>query len=79
MNIIRGQVYRHYSGDEYEVDCICVNTDNNERYVVYHELRNPDVSWATLYRQFCNEINKPLNSLRYDQNTHLKLIKDAES
>ena len=45
-NILPGQKYRHFKGNEYEVVCIARHTESEEDLVIYRSLKNPDAIYA---------------------------------
>jgi hypothetical protein len=42
---VKGEVYRHYKGNEYKVLCLGHDEETNEELVVYVSMKDPDEIW----------------------------------
>ena len=54
----KGKVYRHFKGNYYFVEDIALNSENNERMVVYKALykRDDNQTWIRAEKMFLEEI-----------------------
>ncbi|MCR4787353.1 MAG: DUF1653 domain-containing protein [Lachnospiraceae bacterium] len=57
MNIIPGQTYRHFKGNEYEVICIARHTESEEDLVIYRSVNNPNAIYARPVAMFESEVD----------------------
>ncbi len=59
-NILPGQKYRHFKGNEYEVVCIARHTESEEDLVIYRSLKNPDAVYARPVEMFTSRVDRSL-------------------
>ena len=57
-NILPGQKYRHFKGNEYEVVCIARHTESEEDLVIYRSLKNPDAVYARPVEMFTSRVDR---------------------
>ena len=56
-------VYKHYKGDLYIVEDIAINSETEEKMVVYRALYGDNKLWVRPYNMFFDIVNK--NNLKY--------------
>jgi hypothetical protein len=58
--ILIGQVYHHFKGNDYEALNIAIHTETEEKMVVYKDLKNEKV-WVRPYEMF----NSLVDTIKY--------------
>lgn len=56
-------IYRHFKGDLYMVEDIALNSETEEKMVVYRALYGDNSLWVRPYDMFFDEVNR--NNQRY--------------
>lgn len=51
-----GGIYRHYKGDYYLVENICLHSETLEKMVIYRALYEDGLLWCRLLRMFVEEV-----------------------
>lgn len=57
MDIIKNRIYKHFKGDYYLVLDTAINTDNNEKYVIYRALYNNGQLYVRPYNEFTSKVD----------------------
>lgn len=50
-------IYKHFKGDMYLVEDIAINSEENERYVVYRKLYGDCALYVRPYAMFASEVD----------------------
>ena len=53
----KGAIYKHFKGDLYLVEDIAINSETNERYVVYRALYGDTTLYIRPYDMFISEVD----------------------
>lgn len=68
-----GDVFRHYKGPHYKVINISTHTETGESLVIYHNIKNLDITWARPLEMFNEYVNyNDTIQLRFDSILHQK-------
>lgn len=79
MEVLIGRVYRHYKGDYYIVESIALNTETEEKMVVYRALYGNGEVFARPYSSFVEKFSNENQTYRFElQNIKCKKIKQKE-
>ena len=81
MNQVQiGKVYRHFKGNYYFVENIALDSETQERIVVYRALYNRDDSqiWIRKESMFLEEIDKKRKDNITGQKYRFELVKEIE-
>lgn len=58
MNEVKvNRVYKHFKGDLYLVEDIAINSETNEKYVVYRALYGDNLLYIRPYDMFISEVD----------------------
>ncbi len=58
MNEVKvNRVYKHFKGDLYLVEDIAINSETNEKYVVYRALYGENLLYIRPYDMFISEVD----------------------
>ena len=58
MNEVKvNRVYKHFKGDLYLVEVIAINSETNEKYVVYRALYGDNLLYIRPYNMFISEVD----------------------
>lgn len=58
MNKVKiNRVYKHFKGDLYLVEDIAINSETNEKYVVYRALYGDNLLYIRPYDMFISEVD----------------------
>ena len=57
MDIIKNRIYKHFKGDYYLVLDTAINTDNDEKYVIYRALYNNGQLYVSPYSEFTSKVD----------------------
>ena len=58
MNEVKvNRVYKHFKGDLYLVEDIAINSETNEKYVVYRALYGDNLLYIRPYNMFISEVD----------------------
>ena len=58
MNKVKiNRVYKHFKGDLYLVEDIAINSETNEKYVVYRALYGENLLYIRPYDMFISEVD----------------------
>ena len=63
--VIKG-IYKHFKGDLYIVEDIAINSENEEKMVIYRALYGDRELWARPYDSFIEEVNKNNQKYRFE-------------
>ena len=63
--VIKG-IYKHFKGDLYLVEDIAINSENEEKMVVYRALYGDNKLWVRPYDSFVEEVNKNNQKYRFE-------------
>ena len=63
--VIKG-IYKHFKGDLYLVEDIAINSENEEKMVVYRALYGDNKLWVRPYDSFIEEVNKNNQKYRFE-------------
>ena len=63
--VIKG-IYKHFKGDLYIVEDIAVNSETEEKMVVYRALYGEGRLWVRSYNSFVEEVNKNNQKYRFE-------------
>lgn len=66
MEVLTGRIYRHYKGDYYIVLNIALNTETEERMVIYKALYGDGEVFARAYNSFVQEIKNENQAHRFE-------------
>ena len=59
-------VYRHFKGDLYIVEDIGINSETEEKMVIYRALYEDNKLWVRPYNSFVEEVNKNNQKYRFE-------------
>ena len=59
-------VYRHFKGDLYIVEDIGINSETEEKMVIYRALYEDNKLWVRPYDSFVEEVNKNNQKYRFE-------------
>lgn len=51
-------IYKHFKGDYYLVEDIAIDSETDEKLVLYRALYGDNILYARLYKSFINKVNK---------------------
>lgn len=68
-DVIKGQRYKHYKGNLYEILTVAKHSETEEDLVIYFNINVPDKIWARPYGMFTETI--PDGRKRFDLITEL--------
>ena len=54
----QNEIYKHFKGDYYIVEDIALNTETNEKMVIYRALYNKCKLYTRPYEMFISEVDK---------------------
>lgn len=57
MNIIPGQIYKHFKGHRIKIICVAKNTESLEEEVIYEHLKTKEI-WARPKSMFISKVDK---------------------
>lgn len=79
-NVIIGKVYRHFKGNYYYVQEVALNSETQERMVVYRTLYNREDScvWVRPEKMFLEEIDSSRPDNITGQKLRFELVKDID-
>lgn len=63
--VIKG-IYKHFKGDLYIVEDIAINSENEEKMVIYRALYGDRELWVRPYDSFIEEVNKNNQKYRFE-------------
>ena len=58
MKVIRNRVYKHFKGDYYLVLDIVINSETNEKMVLYQSLYDDGVKYVRPFNMFISKVDK---------------------
>ena len=61
-----GGVYRHYKGDYYVVENVCLNSETLEKMVVYRARYGDNIIWCRPLKMFLEEIENKNQKHRFE-------------
>ena len=59
-------IYRHFKGDLYIVEDIGINSETEEKMVIYRALYEDNKLWIRPYDSFVEEVNKNNQKYRFE-------------
>ena len=59
-------IYKHYKGDLYIVEDIAINSETEEKMVVYRALYGDNKLWVRPYNMFFDIVNKNNQKYRFE-------------
>ena len=65
MEVLVGRVYRHFKGDYYLVEDIAINSETEEKMVVYRQLYGKGSLYVRPYDMFLEKVNKNGQEYRF--------------
>lgn len=74
--VIKG-IYKHFKGDLYLVEDIAINSENEEKMVVYRALYGDNKLWVRPYDSFVEEVNKNNQKYRFELQD-IKSVRDNQ-
>ena len=74
--VIKG-IYKHFKGDLYLVEDIAINSENEEKMVVYRALYGDNKLWVRPYDSFIEEVNKNNQKYRFELQD-IKSVRDNQ-
>lgn len=66
MEVLVGRVYRHFKGDHYIVEGIAINSENEEKMVIYRQLYGDGGLYVRPYDMFVEKVNKNNQEYRFE-------------
>jgi hypothetical protein len=66
MDVKVGRVYRHFKGDHYLVEGIAINSENEEKMVIYRQLYGDGSLYVRPYNMFLEKVNKNNQEYRFE-------------
>ena len=66
MEVKVGRVYRHFKGDHYLVEGIAINSENEEKMVIYRQLYGDGSLYVRPYNMFLEKVNKNNQEYRFE-------------
>ena len=70
-------VYKHFKGDLYILEDIGINSENEEKMVMYRALYGDNTLWVRPYDSFIEEVNKNNQKYRFELQD-IKSIRDNQ-
>jgi len=58
LEVVKGQVYKHFKGNIYKVLLIACDCEDLEKIVVYQDINNDDKIWVRKYNDFISKVDK---------------------
>lgn len=59
-------IYKHYKGDLYLVEGIAINSETEEKMIIYRALYGNNELWVRPYNMFFDEVNKNGQKYRFE-------------
>lgn len=59
-------IYKHYKGDLYIVEDIAINSETEEKMIIYRALYGENKLWVRPYNMFFDEVNKNGQKYRFE-------------
>lgn len=66
MEVLIGRIYKHYKGNYYIVENIALNTETNEKMVIYRALYEDGKVFARPYDMFVENIENQTQKHRFE-------------
>ena len=66
MEVLIGRIYKHYKGNYYIVENIALNTETNEKMVIYRALYEDGKVFARPYDMFVEHIENQTQKHRFE-------------
>ena len=66
MEVLVGRVYRHFKGDYYLVEGVAINSENEEKMVIYRPLYGDGGLYVRPYDMFLEKVNKNNQEHRFE-------------
>lgn len=76
-DIVTKGIYKHFKGDLYLVEDIAINSENEEKMVVYRALYGDNKLWVRPYDSFVEEVNKNNQKYRFELQD-IKSVRDNQ-
>ena len=70
-------VYKHFKGDLYILEDIGINSENEEKMVIYRALYGDNTLWVRPYDSFIEEVNKNNQKYRFELQD-IKSVRDNQ-
>ncbi len=65
MEVIVGRVYRHFKGDYYIVEGLAINSETQEKMVIYRQLYNNGELYVRPYNMFLEKVDRNGQEYRF--------------
>ena len=66
MEVLVGRVYRHFKGDHYLVEGVAINSETEEKMVIYRQLYGDGSLYVRPYDMFLEKVNKNNQEYRFE-------------
>ena len=76
-NIKINGIYKHFKGDLYIVEDIAINSETEEKMVIYRALYGDNELWVRPYSSFIEEVNKNNQKYRFELQD-IKSVRDTK-
>ena len=65
MEVLVGRIYKHFKGDYYLVEDIAINSETEEKMVIYRQLYGDGTLYVRPYDMFLEKVNKNGQEYRF--------------